>query len=140
MEMTGASADQGLEDARDRRAEEPQEREEDEPRGRLAEPDGGLLAQLVRGASTESVLLDEMIGRALTGDWSVERLEAVLRAILRAGAWELHARPQTPARVCISEYVDIAHAFYAGPEPGLVNAVMDRIAQVLRPDELAGAR
>ncbi|MCR6632191.1 MAG: hypothetical protein NVV74_20260 [Magnetospirillum sp.] len=47
----------------------------------------------------------------------------------------LKARPQTPARVVITEFVDVAHAFYAGPEPKMVNAVLDKIARVLRADE-----
>jgi N utilization substance protein B len=64
------------------------------------------------------------------------RLETVLRAILRAGAYELTARPDVPARVAISEYLDVAHAFYAGKEPGLVNGVLDRLAHDLRPGDL----
>ncbi|MGE5506436.1 MAG: transcription antitermination factor NusB [Actinomycetota bacterium] len=128
MDMTGVAVEEALTDCRARASEE--------PRGRMAEPDTSLLGQIVRGVGAERALLDEMIGHALTGDWTVERLEAVLRAILRCGAWELKARAQTPARVAISEYVDVCHAFYAGPEPGLVNAVLDRIAHVLRPDEL----
>ncbi len=127
MDMTGVSAEQALADAKERRA--------NEPRGRLAEPDTSLLGQIVRGVSTDSESLDLAIGGALTGDWTVERLEAVLRAIIRAGAWELSAKQQTPTRVCISEWVDVAHAFYSGPEPGLVNAVLDRLAQSLRPGD-----
>jgi N utilization substance protein B len=128
MDMTGAAVEEALSDCRSRNAEE--------PRGRMVEPDSSLLGQIVRGVGAERALLDEMVGNALSGDWTVERLEAVLRAILRCGAWELKSRTQTPARVAISEYVDVCHAFYAGPEPGLVNAVLDRIAHVLRPDEL----
>jgi transcription antitermination protein NusB len=128
MDMTGVTAEQALADARDRRA--------GEPRGPMVEPDASLLAQVVRGANAESELLDEAIGQALSKDWTVGRLEAVLRAILRAGAWELKARVNTPARVCISEYVDVAYAFYSGPEPGLINAVLDRLAQMLRGGEL----
>jgi N utilization substance protein B len=126
--MTGAAEDAALKDARERAAEE--------PRGRMAEPDSSLLNQIVRGVAAGSVDLDAAISTALTGDWTTERLESVLRAILRAGAWELQARPQTPARVCISEWVDVTHAFYSGPEPGLVNAVLDRLAQSLRPAEM----
>ncbi|RAU22514.1 transcription antitermination factor NusB [Paramagnetospirillum kuznetsovii] len=126
MEMTGVSDEQALLDSKARRTEE--------PRGRMAEPDSSLLGQIVRGVSGDTARLDRPIGEALTGDWSVERLEAILRAIMRAGAWELLARPQTPTRVCISEWVDVAHAFYSGPEPGLVNAVLDRLAQMLRPE------
>ena len=131
MEMTGVSDQQALQDAKARRAEE--------PRGRMVEPDSSLLGQIVRGVTADTAKLDGLIGGALTGDWSVERLEAVLRAILRAGAWELGARAQTPARVCISEWVDVAHAFYSGPEPGLVNAVLDRLAQSLRTEEVGKA-
>lgn len=129
MEITGVSATKALDEFRTR---------QDEPRGRMAEPDGDLVAFLVNGATAEGALMDEVIGKALSRDWTVDRLEAVLRAILRAGAFELKARPQTPARVAISEYVDVAHAFYAGPEPGLVNAVMDRVARVLRSQEFEG--
>jgi N utilization substance protein B len=128
MEMTGVSDEQALVDSKARRTEE--------PRGRMAEPDPSLLGQTVRGVSADTATLDQLIGGALSGDWTVERLEAILRAILRAGAWELGARPQTPSRVCISEWVDVAHAFYSGPEPGLVNAVLDRLAQALRPEEM----
>ncbi|MBI2236064.1 MAG: transcription antitermination factor NusB [Magnetospirillum sp.] len=130
MEMTGTSAGEALKDSQDRRAEE--------PRGRMAEPDAALLGTLVRGTTQDAPLLDELVGNALTADWPVDRLEAVLRAILRAAAWELKAHAQTPARVVISQYVDVAHAFYSGPEPGLVNAVLDRIAKVLRPGEFGG--
>lgn len=128
MEMTGVDCERALKEAKERAASE--------PRGRLAEPDSSLLNQLIRGVSARVEELDGHVGRALSGDWTVERLEAVLRAIVRAGAWELSERPQTPARVCISEWVDVAHAFYSGPEPGLVNAVLDRLAQTLRGNEM----
>jgi N utilization substance protein B len=104
----------------------------------LADPDPALFAAIFKGALDRRDDLDAMIGRALTGDWSVERLEAVLRAILRAGAGELACSLDVPVRVVISEYVDIAHAFYSGPEPGLVNAVLDRIARVVRVGEIGG--
>lgn len=130
MEITGVTAEEALTELRDRL--------DGEPRGRMADPSLDLVGLLVEGATAEGALLDEMIGNALSRDWTVDRLEAVLRAILRAGAFELKARPQTPARVAISEYVDVAHAFYSGPEPGLVNAVMDKIARTLRADEFEG--
>ena len=71
----------------------------------------------------------------------MKRVEAVLRAILRAGAYELLYRKDVPARVVITEYVDVAHGFYGDDEPGLVNAVLDTLAREVRGDELAkGAR
>ncbi|HXP97174.1 MAG TPA: transcription antitermination factor NusB [Telmatospirillum sp.] len=104
----------------------------------LTAPDSILFAALFRGALSRQDALDEMIAGALTGDWSVERLESVLRAILRVGAYELADCPDVPVRVVISEFVDIAHAFYSGPEPGLVNAVLDRIGRVVRAGEIGG--
>ena len=62
----------------------------------------------------------------------MHRLETILRAILRAGAYELLGRCDVPPRVVISEYLDVAHAFFAGKEPGMVNGVLDRLARVLR--------
>ena len=130
MEITGVTAEQAI--------TEFHQREADEPETKLANPDGELMTLLVRGATAEGEVLDEMIGNALSRDWTVDRLESVLRAILRAGSFELKARPQTPARVVITEFVDVAHAFYAGPEPKMVNAVLDKVARVLRAEEFEG--
>lgn len=112
--------------------------EDSEVEEALAEPDAVLFAAIVRGTMVRREDFDAMIDGALTNDWTSERLEAVLRAILRAGAFELASRPDVPVRVVISEYVDVAHAFYSGPEPKLVNAVLDRIARVVRTGEIEG--
>ncbi len=104
-----------------------------------AAPDKNLFTEIVRGVSVRRQSLDDMISAALTETWPLGRLEYILRAILRAGAYELEARPGTPARVVITEYVDVAHAFYDGQEPGMVNGLLDRLARTLRPDEF-GAR
>jgi len=112
------------------------EEDETETEVALTAPDPLLLAAILRGSLAQAAQLDEIVGNALSGDWSLDRLEQVLRAILRAAAFELTAMPDTPVRVVISEYVDIAGAFYSGPEPGLVNAVLDRIARVVRTTEL----
>jgi len=135
MDLTGMSAVQALDEFRRRQDEEPQGGMAEEPQGGLAEPDGALVALLVQGATAEAALLDEMIGRSLSRDWTVDRLEAVLRAVLRAGAYEIKARPATPARVAISEYVDVAHAFVDKTETGMVNAVLDRLARNIRAEE-----
>ena len=100
------------------------------------EADTALFADLVKGTIERQADLDRAISGALTPDWPLERLETVLRAILRAGAYELLARSDVPARVAISEYLDIAHAFFAGKEPGLVNGVLDRLAHALRREDL----
>jgi N utilization substance protein B len=103
----------------------------------LVKPDRALFAELVRGAARNRRDLDDMIAAVLVEDWTVERLETLLACILRAGAHELADRPDVPARVVISEYVDLADAFYGDKETGLINGVLDRLARELRPDELA---
>jgi N utilization substance protein B len=100
--------------------------------------DAPLFMDLVRGTAARQEELDRCIAEVLTPDWPLERLERVLRAILRAGTYELLARQDVPAAVVISEYLDIGHAFFAGKEPGLINGVLDRLARTLRLDELAG--
>lgn len=105
----------------------------------VGETDRELFAAIVRGACERRQELDEMVGSALAAGWSLERMDRVLRALLRAGAFELFARPETPARVAIAEYIAVANAFYHGREPGFVNGVLDKLARVLRPEEMAGA-
>lgn len=102
---------------------------------RRVDPDSTFLGDLVRGVATRRADVDGMLAPALSEEWPLARLEAVLRAILRVGAYELFARADVPLRVVISEYVDIAHAFFDAKEAGLVNAVLDRIGRVLRPEE-----
>lgn len=104
----------------------------------LPEPDGDFFGALVRGTAGDLARLDGMIESALEGGWTVARLEAVLRATLRVGAYELSAMQDVPAQVVISEYVDLAADFFAGGEPGLVNGVLDRLAKTLRSDEVNG--
>lgn len=107
---------------------------------RYGEADRALFADLVAGVSDRRADIDRAIAAALPADWPLERLETILRAILRAGAYELLARGDVPPRVTITEYLDIAHAFFSGKEPGMVNGVLDRLARTLRADDLAGAR
>jgi len=97
--------------------------------------------QVVEGVVEAQRRLDPMIDHALAGGWPLKRVEAVLRAVLRAGAWELDARRDVPARVVVSEYVDVANAFLDGEETGMVNAVLDGLARSLRAAEFdrAGA-
>ena len=96
----------------------------------------GLFRAILTGAVTEQRTIDPMVDNALAAGWPLQRIEAVLRGILRAGAFELVFRKDVPARVVISEYVDVTHRFYAEDEPGLINAVLDGIARVARPGEL----
>jgi len=140
IELNGVTVDRVLADFIDHRIGATMSQGEYEPEveADLADPDKVLFAAILRGVIARLDDFDVMIGHALTSDWSVERLEAVLRAILRAGAFELATRTDIPPRVAISEYVDVAKAFFSGPEPGLVNAVLDRIAKVVRSDDFGG--
>ena len=106
--------------------------------GAVAAPDSELFADIVDGACERRAEIDALIGGALNEPWRLERLERVVRAILRTGVYELLARPQVPARVVINEYVDVAHAFFGGGEPGFINGVLDRLARDLRRPEIEG--
>lgn len=98
-------------------------------------PKAELFSELVRGAIRRREEINDMIAAVLPENWSLDRLESVLRCILEAGVYELLARQRTPARVVINEYVDLTHAFYAGAEPGMVNGILDRLARKVRPAE-----
>ena len=93
---------------------------------------------IVSGVLREQKSLDPLIDAALTRGWPLKRIETVLRAVLRAGAYELACRPDVPARVVTSEYVDVAAAFVDDEETGMVNAVLDEIAHQLRAAEFSG--
>lgn len=99
--------------------------------------DPQLFADIVRGAAHRRAEVDGILAAALDPRFPVERLEALLRAILRAGAYEMFAHADVPPRILISEYVDVARAFYAQREPAMVNGVLDNIARTLRADDLA---
>jgi len=93
---------------------------------------------VVAGVLRDQHKLDPLIDDALSKGWPLARIEAILRAVMRAGAYELEHRKDIPARVIISEYVDVAYAFVEGDETGMVNAVLDQIARQFRPDEFGG--
>lgn len=92
---------------------------------------------IVGGVLREQGRLDPQIDAALTRGWPLKRIEAVLRAVLRAGAYELACRPDIPARVVTAEYVDVAAAFVDEEETGMVNAVLDQLARQLRAAEFS---
>lgn len=100
-----------------------------------AEGDLDLFKVVVEKAVDRQATLDRAIARHLSKGWRLERLDAVARAILRAGAAELEQRADIPVAVVIDEYVEIAKAFFDGPEPGFVNATLDAVAPDLRPAE-----
>lgn len=105
---------------------------------RLGRIDRALFSGIVTEVMREREDLDNMIAAVLDEDWTVDRLETLLRIILRCGAYELSERVDVPARPIISEYMDLAHAFFSGKEPSLVNGVLDKLARSLRDGELSG--
>jgi N utilization substance protein B len=97
-----------------------------------------LLGELVEGVVKNEDMLDDMLAAVLDEDWTIERLELLLHVLLRAAAFELSDRLEVPARVVISEYVDLANAFYDGRETAFVNGLLDRLAHILRAEEFGG--
>ena len=88
---------------------------------------------VVTGADIRREEIDALISDRLAQGWTLERLDRPMRAILRAGAYELIARADVPVGSVISEYVDVAHAFYDKSESGFVNGLLDSIAKHARP-------
>jgi N utilization substance protein B len=103
--------------------------------GRVPDAEVPLFARVVRGAILQQDIIDPMLTQALPADWPLSRIDPVLRALLRAAAAEFGMADGPPAKVVINEYLDIARGFFTGPEPGITNAVLDRISRLLRPGE-----
>ena len=104
----------------------------------LSAADRDLFDRLVMGVSDETENLDNMLTAVLAEDWPVERLEILLKIILRAGTYELGHWQDVPAHVVIPQYVELAHAFYDGKQPSMANGVLDSLARLLRPEEFGG--
>jgi N utilization substance protein B len=110
---------------------------EDFDAGQCGEADYKFLKEVVDGAVREQKSIDPAVDAILDKGWPLHRLDATVRAILRAGAYELMFMEKVPARVAISQYVDVAGAFFEAEEPKFINGVLDRLARQRRPDEFA---
>jgi N utilization substance protein B len=137
MDIRGGTAESTVMEFIQHRTEPPVSGDSDEDVAGPRDVDKALFADLVRGVARDRVELNAALDACLDGANTMERLEPLLRAILGAGAYELRSRDDIPARVAISEYVRLTDAFFEGKEPGLVNAVLDRLARVIRNDETA---
>jgi len=104
--------------------------------GQCGDADFGFLKSIVEGVVTDQVLIDKKINECLGSGWTLARLEATSRAILRAGGFELMFREDVPPKVAISEYVEVAKAFFDGREPGFINASLDALARKCHPDKM----
>lgn len=105
----------------------------------LRPADIAFFRTLVGGVVDLQRTIDPVIHSALPPTWPLTRIDLTLRAILRCGVFELMERGDVPARVVITEYVDVARAFFEADEPGLVNGVLDAVARDARPDEFSTA-
>ncbi len=101
----------------------------------LGEPDQAFFSDVVRGVPRHQAEIDAAITECLASDWRLSRVDSILRAILRAGAYELIARADVPVKVVIDEYVELSHAFFSGEEPAFVNAALDKLAHRMRAAE-----
>ncbi len=105
--------------------------------GQCGEADYKHLKDVVDGVVREQTAIDPAVDHLLDKAWPLHRLDSTVRAILRAAAYELMFMERVPARVAISEYVDVADAFFGQEEPRFVNGVLDRLARQKRPQEFA---
>lgn len=103
--------------------------------GQCGPADLNFLKEVVDGVVREQRSIDPALDKLLDDGWPLARLDATLRAILRAAAYEIMFMEKVPARVAISEYLDVAHAFFDEQEPRLVNGVLNSLARARRPDE-----
>ena len=98
----------------------------------LAEADEAYFAEIVRGVVEGQRKVDAAIKARLASNWRLERLDSTLRALLRAGAWELRDRQDVPREIIIDEYVELAKAFFDDAEAKFVNAALDGVARDIR--------
>ena len=87
---------------------------------------------LVRGVAAREDEIDALLGERLAQGWSLSRLDKTMLQILRAGTYELLARPDVPVGTAISAYVDVAHAFFEAREAKFVNGMLDAVAKAVR--------
>lgn len=130
MESGGQGVEETIREFKDFRLGQAIEGEE------LQAADATFFADILRGAVETQAKLDPYLTRQLASGWRLSRLDATVRAILRAGLYEMIRRPDIPYKVVINEYVDVARAFFEGDEPGFINAVLDAAAKEARGDEL----
>ena len=103
--------------------------------GQCGEADYKYLRDLVEGTVREQALIDVTVDKQLTKEWPIHRINAIMRAVLRAGAFEIMFKENVPAKVAINEYVNVAAAFFDKDEPALANAVLNALARARRPQE-----
>ena len=132
MELTGVDAEEAVGEFVEHRFGR------DPETGTAGALDAEFFAGIVRGVPQHQEEIDAGITKCLSADWRLSRIDSILRAILRAAAFELIACRDVPAKVVIDEYVDVSHAFFSGDEPSFVNAALDKLARRTRAVEFGG--
>lgn len=141
MDLAGTDAGEVIEEFVALRFAPPQPDENGEiemdPEGAnsLEGADAVFFADIVKGVVRRQRDIDPLVDQQLRTGWRLVRVDSILRAILRAGVFELMERSDVPARVSINEYINIAKAFSEADEPKVVNGVLDRVAHRLRASE-----
>ncbi|HZF46874.1 MAG TPA: transcription antitermination factor NusB [Sphingomonadaceae bacterium] len=107
-------------------------RAQDDDEDQLADAEVAFFDDLVSGVIARQEEIDELLESRLADGWKLERLDKTMLQILRAGAYELLARQDVPLGSAISEYVDVAHAFFDAREAKFVNGVLDAVAKTVR--------
>ena len=105
----------------------------------LRDIDRAFFSELVRGTFANLSDIDDILTGVLPEDWRVERLDSVLRSLLRTATYELAFREDVPPKVILNEYVEIAKGFFNGKEPKLTNGALHKIASQMRPEEIEDA-
>jgi N utilization substance protein B len=135
MDLAGTDVEQVIEEFTERRFKGA----DSESESKLAGADPVFFADILKGVVRRQRDIDPLVDQTLAAGWRLVRVDSILRAILRAGVFELYERSDIPARVTINEYINVAHAFFEGDEPKVVNGVLDRIAHRLRASEFPKA-
>lgn len=128
MEITGVDADSVSEEFNTFRFGH-------EPEITPGKPDEAFFTDIVHGVPARQDEIDAAVTKCLASNWRLSRIDFILRAILRAGAYELIARPDVPAKVVINEYVELTRAFFAENEAPFINAALDKLAHRKRAPE-----
>ena len=103
----------------------------------LPAADGAHFEFVLRGVMDHQTLIDRSIDKCLAENWRLARLDSTLRAILRCGVQELLNADNVPPKVVISQYADIAHSFFDGPEGGVANALLDRVGKEIAAGDIS---
>lgn len=138
MELAGADVSEVVDEferLRFNRPADPTPPEEDDASADLEAADATFFSEIVHGVVRRQRDIDPMVHEQLAAGWRLVRVDAILRAILRAGTFELLERRDVPGRVVINEYINVAHAFFDEDEPRVVNGVLDKLGRKLRSEE-----